>query len=127
MEPSSWRRIRPGGRKTPEPITEPMKRRKRSRWRRVRRREARRFVGGASVFVGMDTAILAAQECLWWCERSMRSLRGVRRTARNGCPTLGVQYSTCNASAEGAEVLAFYVLLGAWLRSFGYPRRIASG
>ena len=36
-EPFSWRRIRPGVRKMPEPMTEPTKRRKRSRRRRVRR------------------------------------------------------------------------------------------
>src|SRR6266404_5573045 len=52
-------------------MTEPMKRRKRSRSRRVRGREARVLVEEASVVVGM-AAILAAQECLCCCGRSMR-------------------------------------------------------
>src|SRR5258708_35888042 len=89
-----WRGGRAGGggmgrgvRKPPEPMTEPMKRRKRSRSRRVRGREARVLVGGASVLVGRVAAILAAQECLCECGRSMRKVKpNARGTAISGCP-----------------------------------------
>src|SRR6266481_2276650 len=63
-EPSSWRRIRPGVRNTPEPMTEPMKRRNRSRCRMVRMRVARVDAGVTFVSVGIITAILVREECL---------------------------------------------------------------
>src|SRR5260370_41191647 len=84
-EPSSWRRIRPGVRKTPEPMTEPMKRRKRSRSRRVRGREARVSVEGASVLVGRVAAILAGQEGLWEGGRGMRKKKPNARGAGHFC------------------------------------------
>src|SRR5580765_2109547 len=83
-EPSSWRRIRPGVRKTPEPITEPMKRRKRSRCRMVRIREAR-GAAGASVLVGRIAAILVGEECLRCRVGSMGSLHEQTRLTENFC------------------------------------------
>src|SRR5882762_7024139 len=99
-DPLSRRRIRPGVRKTPEPITEPMKRRKRSRWRRVRRREAWAVVEGVSVLVGTVAGILEAQECLWGRERSMRSWRRFQRRHLEWLPRKNGRYSRNGAGMK---------------------------